>query len=45
MKKGWKIFILILVIVAALFLYLVYRYGMWYLIVIFQRITHLMGLH
>ncbi len=43
MKKKGEVFILMLLIVAVTFLYLVHRYGMWYLIVVFQRIMHLMG--
>ncbi len=44
MKKTGEILLLIMIAFALAFLYLVCRYGMWYLIVVFQRIMHLIGL-
>lgn len=45
MRKPCKILILILIVLAVVLLYLDYRYGTWYLIVLIQRITHVMGFH
>ena len=45
MRKPCKILIVILIVLAVVLLYLDYRYGIWYLIVFIQRITHVMGFH
>ena len=45
MREPCKILILILIVLAVVLLYLDYRYGICYLIVFIQRITHVMGFH
>ena len=41
MSKKWKVIIIILVIIFLLFAFLVYKYGFQHLMIIFQRIWHL----